>query len=461
VRSRFLIAFAAVLAVLLPPLPAVAQSTDDLLTRLRAIPGLTVVAETQPTGYRFFVLTYTQPVDHKNPKAGTYQQRLTLLHRSETAPMVLFTNGYNLAATPSPSRTEPTRLLDANQISVEHRFFTPSRPDPADWRDLTTWQEASDEHRIVTAFKKIYGAKWIQTGGSKGGMTSVYHRRFYPRDVDAVVAYVAPNDHINPADRAYDQFFVKVARESCGTALENLQREALKRRDRLVPMLAADAVTYGYTFEHTVGTIDRSFELTILDTAWAFWQYVGESGCGSVPPPTATDAEIYAWIDAVVWFGFYTDEALETFLPYYYQAATQLGWPSLQFEHLRGLTRYRGIYQPNAILPAELRSRHNPLPMLDVDFWVRTQSVRMMFIYGEYDPWGAERFTPSRHDSHLYVAPKAPHGARIANLTAEDAAAATATLRRWADVPETTALAQEARAALPDDDMLPTRRGTS
>jgi hypothetical protein len=28
-------------------------------------------------------------------------------------------------------------------------FFLPSRPDPADWRDLTTFQQASDDHRLV------------------------------------------------------------------------------------------------------------------------------------------------------------------------------------------------------------------------------------------------------------------------------------------------------------------------
>jgi hypothetical protein len=462
VRFRFFTAVATVLAVLLTPLPAGAQPAravaDDLLTALTAIPGLTVVSETQPTGYRFFVLTYTQPIDHRHPGAGTYQQRLTLLHRSLDAPVVLFTNGYGLPANPGPTRTEPTRLLDSNQISVEHRFFRPSRPEPADWHDLTIWQEASDEHRIVTAFRTIYHARWIQTGGSKGGMTSVYHRRFYPDDVDAVVAYVAPNDHINPYDVAYDRFFDMVAAKSCGAEVEAVQQEAFKRRARLVPMLEADAERNGYTFAGTIGTADRAFEMTVLDTAWTFWQYYGVASCDTVPTAAATDEELYAWIDAIVFFGFYTDQGLEPFLPYYYQAATQLGWPSLRFEHLRGLTRYRDFYQPNSVLPAELRSRHNPLPMLDVDLWVRTRSERMMFVYGEYDPWGAERFAPSRHDSYLYVAPQATHGANIARLSAEDAAAATATLRRWAGGCDQQDEARTLAAAIPDDDMLPDRR---
>jgi hypothetical protein len=464
VRFRFLAVATTLLALVMSPTSAQAQpaaADDDLLAALQAIPGLTVVSETQPTGYRFFVLTYTQPVDHRHPGAGTYQQRLTLLHRSVDAPVVLYTNGYGLAANPAPSRTEPTRLVDGNQVSVEHRFFTPSRPDPADWRDLTIWQEASDEHRIVTALKTVYGGKWIQTGASKGGMTSVYHRRFYPNDVDGVVAYVAPNDRINPEDSAYDRFFAQVAVESCGTALEDIQREALKRRDRLVPMLEAYAAANGYTFERTMRTADRSFEMTILDTEWAFFQFAGAAACASVPvAATATDSELFDWIDSVTFFGFYTDEGLEPYWPYYYQAANQLGWPELKFKHLRGLTRYRNFYQANTQLPPELRSRHNPLPMLDVDFWVRTRSERMLFIYGEFDPWGAERFAPSRRDSYLYVAPQANHGANISRLAPADAAAATATLLRWAGVAATTAAppATARAAAVPDDDMLLDRR---
>ncbi|WP_097327506.1 S28 family serine protease [Paractinoplanes atraurantiacus] len=455
-RLRIVAALASLLVVLSPA--GVARAADDpLLDQLTAIPGLTVVSQTQGTGYRFFVLTYRQPADHRHPKQGSYEQRLTLLHRSADSPVVLSTSGYGLAASPRPSQTEPTALLNANQVSVEHRFFTPSRPAPADWSDLNIWQEASDEHRIVTAFKTLYDTKWIQTGGSKGGMTSVYHRRFYPNDVDGVVAYVAPNDVINPADTAYDKFFDKVGTASCRTALDDVQAEALRRRDRLVPRLQADAAENGWTFARTIGTADRSFEMTVLDSVWAFWQYSSEADCATVPAAaTATDDQLYDWIDAVAGWSFYTDQALEYYWPYYYQAASQLGWPSLRFEHLRGLRNYPGLYTANSSLPPELRRPHNPLPMIDVDLWVRTAAQRMLFIYGENDPWGAERFTPSRRDSALYVAPGANHGANIARLKPEDAAAATAMLRRWAGVPAAATTAQLS-APLPLDDMLPDR----
>ena len=128
--------------------------TADIKDRILAIPGMSLIQEKPYEGYRYFVLNYTQPVDHRNPSKGTFQQRLTLLHKDTSRPTVFYTSGYNVST--NPSRSEPTRIVDGNQVSLEYRFFTPSRPQPADWSKLTIWQAASDQHRIFTALKKIY-----------------------------------------------------------------------------------------------------------------------------------------------------------------------------------------------------------------------------------------------------------------------------------------------------------------
>ncbi|SDC10063.1 S28 family serine protease [Actinokineospora iranica] len=431
-----------------PDATSVAGATD-IADRLRAIPGLTVVSEsaTPPAGYRFLLLAYTQPVDHRKPGGPSFQQRFQLLHRDVDRPMILHTTGYHMPA--NPFRSEPTRLVDGNQISVEQRFFSPSRPDPADWDDLDIWQAATDHHRIVAALRPLYPAKWISTGASKGGMTSVYHRRFYPDDVNGVVAYVAPQDRVNPFDHAYDRFFDTVGTDAaCRARLADVQREALRRRPEMVAKYQAAADAEGWTFTRVLGSIDRAYEMTVLDTVWAFWQYSTQADCATVPAATATSDELYAFIDSVAGFAFYSDSGILPYAPYYYQAATQLGWPQPRFEHLRGLTRYPGLYQANSSLPPELRGHHDARPMLDVDVWVRSRSERMLFVYGANDPWGAEQFTPSRRDSATYTAPGANHGANITALDPADRAAATAMLRRWAgtDTAAPTLTAQEITA---------------
>jgi len=174
--------------------------------------------------------------------------------------------------------------------------------------------------------------------------------------------------------------------------------------------------------------------MTVLDLEWAFWQYSGEAACDSVPGTDATTEEIFAFLDSVASFGFYSDEGITPYAPYYYQAATQLGWPQPKFRYLKDLLRYPNLYVANSSLPAELRSRHDPWPMSDVDRWVGRDANRMLFVYGGNDPWGAEPFHPGGPDSHTYTAPGANHGADIELLTPADRASATATLRRWAGV---------------------------
>lgn len=98
---------------------------EDIKDRILAIPGMSLIEEKPYAGYRYFVLNYTQPVDHRRPSKGTFQQRVTLLHKDVSRPTVFFTSGYNVST--NPSRSEPTQIVDGNQVSLEYRFFTPSR----------------------------------------------------------------------------------------------------------------------------------------------------------------------------------------------------------------------------------------------------------------------------------------------------------------------------------------------
>src|SRR6185503_19153486 len=177
-----------------------------------------------------------------------------------------------------------------NQIDVEQRFFEPSRPDPADWSFLTIEQAAADHHRIVAALRPIYCGKWVSTGSSKGGMTSIYHRRFYPDDVDATVAYVAPISFGAPDDR-YHPFFDTVGSASCRRKLRTYQRELLSRRAAMLSRMQDEADQNGLTFDRSSG-IEGAFEDAVIEFSWGFWQYRGPSLCASIPGTAATDAAL-------------------------------------------------------------------------------------------------------------------------------------------------------------------------
>ncbi|KDN72798.1 tripeptidyl aminopeptidase [Streptomyces olindensis] len=425
------------------------DGTTDIKERLLSIPGMSLVEEKPYTGYRFFVLNYTQPVDHRKPSKGTFQQRITVLHKDVSRPTVFFTSGYNVSTT--PRRSEPTQIVDGNQVSLEYRFFTPSRPQPADWTKLDIWQAASDQHRVFKALKGIYGKKWISTGGSKGGMTATYYERFYPRDMDGVVAYVAPNDVVNKEDSAYDRFFARVGTKECRDRLNGVQREALVRREPLEKKYAAYAEENGLTFT-TIGSLDKAYEATVLDYVWGFWQYSLLSDCDQIPADAknATDDEIWTSVDTIAGFSAYADQGLSTYTPYYYQAGTQLGAPTIGFPHIEKQYIRYGYQPPRNFVPRDIPMKFQPQAMRDIDTWVRHNARHMLFVNGQNDPWSAEPFRLGKgaKDSYVFTAPGMNHGANVAGLVPEQKALATARILDWAGVAP-SAVQENPRAAKP------------
>jgi len=415
-------------------------AADELVDALANIPGLTIVGEhTAPPGFRFFVLSYEQPVNHLSPWKGGFAQRLTLLHRSLASPMIVNTAGYNISLT--PSRSEPTQIVDGNELSIEHRFFAPSRPDPADWQDLTIFQAATDHHRVIQALKAVYTARWLTTGRSKGGAAAAYHRRFYPGDVHGTIAYVAPNDIVNQFD-LYAAFLDQVGTDpDCRQRVKEFQREALLRRAEIVQLMRTAAASQGLTYG-ILGSAERALEFHVIDWAFGFWQLGGPQFCPLIPTSGDPTALFYGALDLVFGFAFYTDQGLTPFVPATYQAATQLGYPALPERHLSDLLLFPGEDVPRSFLPTETPlARFEQSAMLDIDLFVRVFGSELMFVNGQNDPWSAEPFRlgPRTRDSFAYLVPGANHSARLAQLSLDQQSEAIAVIRRWAGVEATTA----------------------
>ncbi|RKT09619.1 PS-10 peptidase S37 [Streptomyces sp. 1114.5] len=443
-RTRIgrLVAQAAAVVVLagtaVMPAAAAAQAGPtgpaDIRAAIEAVPGLRIVEEKPAApGFRFFVLTLHQPADHRHPEQGGFEQRLTLLHRGTDRPTVLYTSGYGLST--GQYRSEPAELVDGNQVSTEQRFFGTSRPEPADWNDLDIRQAAADHHHVIEALKAVYRAPWISTGGSKGGMTTVYHRRFYPRDVAGSIAYSAPNNIDDREDAAYLAFLRTVGTPECRTALQAAQRALLERRTALVARYQAWADARGDGFR-LVGSADKAFEIAVLRAPFMFWQGRGQAACPAVPAPDASDDTLYGWLSEVAQLPVYADSVANQFVPYFYQLGTQLGYFQVDTDHLADLVRYPGATEPRTFVPRDVPLHYRPQAMRDVDRWVRTHGEHLMFVNGAADPSVAEPFRlgDGSRDSCLYQVPGGTHAARIAQLPTADATAATATLRRWAGV---------------------------
>lgn len=75
------------------------------------------------------------------------------------------------------------------------------------------------------------------------------------------------------------------------------------------------------------------------------------------------------------------------------------------------------------------------------DTWVRHNARHMLLVYGQNDPWGAERFRVGKgaKGSYVFTAPGLDHGANVAGLVADQRTLATARILEWAGVPAATA----------------------
>jgi hypothetical protein len=420
------------------------ELVDPLLEQLQALPGVTVTELTPRPDARQFLLLVTQPLDHNRPNGATFQQRVVIRSRGTELPTTLASTGYGLFGD-TPRDNEVSFLLTGNAITVEHRYYESSVPAAADPKFLTIRQAAADHHHVVQLLRPIYTGKWISTGGSKGGMTSIYHRRYYPNNVDGTVAYVAPQSYTTN-DVRYGVFLERVGSPECRRRIIETQRTFLDRRAELLPIFEAQAADFGFTFD-TVGGLDLAFEHGVEEFRFALWQYLDEEFCAQLPAADAPADLLALYLDFVSGPGILSsDQSLVDFGAYYYQAATQLGsYGPLALEgHLRSRLEHPGTYRVERYSTLPI-TRVDPISVPEVQLWLATQGERIMLVYGENDPWSAGAFfLGNASDSYRYTVPGGNHGAGITQLPTAQQDEALATLVRWTGVQPLT---QQARKA--------------
>lgn len=412
------------------PAPAGCNTGASIEARLACIPGLTFVrvADAGVPGHARFNLQVTQQVDVHSADAGTFTQRAVLDYVNDDAPTVLYTSGYDLGA----SRAELTRTYDTNQLSYEHRYFGTSKPSPANWPALTIENAAADAHHLVESLRWALPGKWINTGGSKGGMTSLYHRRFHPCDVDGTVAYVAPMTQL-VEDPAYPEFIDTVGGDtwkSCREAITAFQRRILASRDTLVPQQPGTFTYLG---------ADRAFEMAVVELPFAFWQYTPpddpDYGCSAIPDAGATPEEHLAYLQLQSPPDYLaSDDVLEYYAAYYYQSAAQLGGPAPFEAHVGDLLRFAGSNATPTFLsvPGVPMPAFDPAAMADIIDWAKNDAERVLLINGQFDPWSVHPIELTNAvDSKLYVQAEGTHGSRIGTLSTEQQAEVLVTLTRW------------------------------
>lgn len=372
-----------------------------------------------------------QPVDHRNPDGPQFTQQIFLYYAGADRPVVVETEGYGARG----GRNELSSILHANLIRIEHRYFEESTPDSVDWKYLTTWQAATDHHRIIELFKPVFSGRWATTGISKGGQTVMFHRYYYPDDVDVSVPYVAPLN-FGPEDPRMEPFLENVGTAECRDRIFRFQKLALEKFDLLYPMFLDMADRRGWTFTR-VGGPESAYEMTVLEYEFAFWQW-GSVPCDSIPLE-GTDEKIFRHLAAVGDPRYFADQGLAYFEPFFYQAMTEIGYYGYDFDKFGDLIRHaRNGEKPEFLFSAP----SGPEYVYDYEFgkkvseFIKHDAENFIFLYGENDPWSASAADPGNNKKCLKIVNKGgAHGTRISILPEEQKELVMTKLQEWMDVP--------------------------
>lgn len=417
-----------------------------LLDKLQQIKEISDIREMQVAPFaEYYEFWYEQPLDHENPAAGTFKQRVLLGHKKEKAPVIVELEGYGIW---TEKEGELAGLLNGNQLTIEHRFFENSVPaGEIPWEYLTIRQAAADHHAIIRTLKeKLYpSSKWVTTGISKGGQTTVFHRYFYPEDADVSVPYVAPLN-FKYVDPRIERFLNKAgankkewgnlffgngdAQRDCFYSVRDFQLLCFRHLDDLLPLFEGYAGEKGYTYTKA-GGVKRALELVILEFQFSFWQWGNE--CGNIPEEGDELDLVFDYLVKVSPPSFFDDAEIRKLYPFFYAAATEIGMYEYNIHPFRKyMDDKENITFDFAFPEGAERKPFNEEQMEAINRWLQTDAEKMLFIYGGIDPWSATAVDLKKNDKcGKYIRGDMGHQCRIRHFEEITKIDIIETLKEW------------------------------
>lgn len=360
-----------------------------------------------------FLLEVKQPIDHSDSKSDFFYQKVWLSVKDVKAFNVMITEGYYAH---NNYNFELTSLLNANQIIVEHRYFGNSRPNSKNYDYLNLTQATADLHKIRTLLDEFLKNKWISTGVSKGGSTTIAYRYFYPDDVTVSVPYVAPINNAYEDERIY-AFFDTVGTDECRKKIRAFQTEMLKKKKKVLPLIEIKTNESGAQFKYL--GLEAAFEYAVMEYPFSFWQW--GASCDDIPAKKVPIEEKVNYLLSISGLDFFGDASIEYFEPHYYQSANEMGYYGYETsEFKKFITALPTDRNPMAtFVPNQENIEFNGATLSEINSWLQEDANQMLYIYGAKDTWSATGVPPnSQVDSHWFIIKGAHHGnARIWNMS--------------------------------------------
>lgn len=379
--------------------------------------------------------TYVKYLDKglRSQDKGTFLQRVILCHKGFDRPTVIVTEGYWASYALRPNyQEELSRILDANIVVVEYRYFGESCPKEMDWNYLTVGNSLSDLHQVNQMLRTIYKSKWIATGISKGGQTTTFYTAYYPEDMDVSVPYVAPLNK-SVEDGRHEPFLSKqVSTAQDRQIVEDYMMRLVKNRDVYVPLFIEHCKKKGYTFRLPM---EEMFDLTVLELRFALWQY--GTPISSIPKANASVEEQFKFFIELNDPEYFSEQH-----PYYsfdVQAAKELGYYGYDMKPFK---KYMAIKSTKDYLRRVLLGKEESSLRFDATLYKHTVNFlkkndpKMIFIYGGVDPWGSSGVctwldSSKKQNLKIYVKEDGSHSTRIGSFEDATQNEIISTIKRW------------------------------
>ena len=376
-----------------PETPVEPVVYETMKEALEHIPIVEKIKEEETYEYaEKYSLFFRQPEDHYNPSAGTFLQKVILKFVGFDAPTVLVTSGYFVQDSPC----ELAEMMNANIVAVEYRYFGESKvDDDPQWTNLTLRQQADDLHAIVTALKPVLKGKWVSTGVSKAGTTSIEYRYFYPDDVDGTVAFCAPimTSDADPRITSYmlTESGTPEVREVMKAQIAHLLKDG---KEGLYKDFCKWTKDNGYkaapSFEQYANAIFIAYHNVFQGLPERSWHI-------ELPAADASDNDLFEHLNMPI-SAFLEPIASVMLYPYYIQQLKEFGRESIVTPETADWLKGTG-YTAEAGISLNLN---------DADKWISgtfdgtvhkkileaflpTTKCPIMFVYSKHDPWTGGR----------------------------------------------------------------------
>ncbi|MGL5257199.1 MAG: hypothetical protein ACRC76_09175, partial [Proteocatella sp.] len=212
----------------------------------------------------------------------------------------------------------------------------------------------------------------------------------------------------------HEPFINSVSTKEARQKVQDFQLEALKRKAILMPSFENHCAKNNLTFRIPLNEV---YDYCVLEYSFSIWQW--GTPMNNIPNTNVTDEAIFNHLMAICDPSYFAIGGSNT--SFFVQAARELGYYGYDIKPFK---KYLSIqtskdYLRRLMLPDELRnvSFDKTLSRKIVTF-LKKNDPRMIFIYGQNDPWTAAGVTwlKGKKNVHVYIQPNGSHLARISTL---------------------------------------------